>query len=648
MIIKDSTFFDEIRDPTEARVFLVKPLFTELSCTVSGLTATTYFNGGSPTPGKFEYGEFTEGNPAPGYILSAGALQEDDVSITVNATNLCTNQTCYLCVVFGSDRNGKCTRPDASLQKVHFYECQTDEIGFLDRTIGWGPTEDALYIESINLVDFIEVDQDDIKSMTFTDKNDIVLSAIPQKKLDIELCDDNKTYLSFIQNAGKDLRVMHYYQYNDVFSDVTITYLDEMPTLDTNTTPKTLACSFVGITGVMNAMCRNTSDGDGDAPYFRKDIGESGENPSYLQMLQEAFNTDVRKMGLYYASSKISSCIGGTPLKILSYFNSSPIRYTDTPFESLLSKAHYTMTPVDGYTYADAVRLLMNAQGHWMAVKNETIVGYRRRGGFPSKNNAMFVSFERYNNPIKTAYDTIGLVKFPMQHYETDEAEVIGSFEIDLSNPDYVEMRFANPKDIYIRIKSMILEKSYSGHPGDFTWSLDYTDSTLTAADFGIIHKGATISIEWPEEKDAATVSGKAVITLTGKPYKKVDDGTFLAKKSESNVVLELNNPFMRPRADGAVYDIQEQYAAENYMNQSGRAIYEFDGRSRFDIAALDGVIFQTDDGVLHLGTVIEHILSNAGLRSQFRVIDEEIIGAILCGSSMAVCSNLTICTEEI
>lgn len=639
MYIRDGTFYDSVRDTTNANLYFMRPSFTDFSL-YSQSTSFEFGDaftvnsdgGGDLKSGQFEY-------QAPIMTTSGTEDITFELSGTIDfpsdewADFLNFKRKLYLVIIFSTDETGLLLAPGET-GKVSLKQLSINNSGvfFQNVTIPGG-----CEVESINVCEVLYVDDSDISSITETSKNDIILSAIPTAEASIELFDEEEKYAKFVNSARKKLRLLLYYRYNSTYSATRIYYYSESPATDYTQNPVKTTVDLVGLLGAMGDIYHNTSDGNmdpGETSWY-KWIGSDVEgNPSYLKMIVDAYNMGGALDVGAYEDNRESVC-GGRFVKLYSYNNTNPVRQLPTESIVSLNKDHYTCTPSDGYTYADLLRLLINAQCHGMRVCNETIIADKPEN-LIKESGAAIMAADQYTVPTKTEYSGIDVVTFPLYHWEVGEAETLPSIDLDLaSDGEQIELSAGQ----WYREKTFVFDKSYASYAAaSFIVDL-YTENNYHIDYFEIIHKGSILTLIWPN-----TFTGRAVLTCTASPFKQVDDGDFSVRFGSGTETLELNNPFMRARHTLATYDIPDEYAKYNYAQQANKTIYAIDARGRFDIAPLDRVLYQPPDGTQHTGIVIEHTLKyNGAMRSSLRILDAGKIGNLVC-SDTRFCSYVLIC----
>ena len=635
MYITDDTFYSSVRDTTNVDLYFMRPCFTDFSlhsqsaCFEFGSAFTVNSGVGTLKSGQFEY-------ETPIMTTSGADAITFELSGTVDfpsdewADFLDFKRKLYLMVVFSAGENGLLLTP-GDTGKVSLQQLSINNSGvFLqDITIPGGCT-----VESINVGEVLAADESDVSGITETAKNDIILSAIPSAEASIELVDEDEKYAEFVNRSKKKLRALLYYRYNSTYSGTRIYYYSEPPATDHTQNPIKTTVGLVGLLGAMGDTYHNRSDGNmepGETAWW-KWIGADAEgNPPYLKMIVDAYNTGGALDVGAYADSR-ESAYGGRFVKLYSYNNTNPVRQLQTESIVSLNKEHYTCTPSDGYTYADALRLLINAQCHGMRVGNETIIADRPEN-LIKDSGAAIMSEDQYAVPTKTEYGEIDVVKFPLTHWVVGDLETLPGIDLDLSSDgELIELSAGH----WYRKKTFVFDKSYAST--SFTIDL-YTENNYHIDYFEVIHKGSILTLIWPN-----TFSGRAVLTCTASPFKQIDDGEFSVKFGGGTETLELSNPFMRARHAIATYDIPDEYARYNYDQQANKTIYAIDARGRFDVAPLDRVLYQPPDGTQHTGIVIEHTLKyNGAMRSSFRVLDEGRVEGLVC-SDTRFCSYILIC----
>lgn len=643
MYIRDSSFYDVVRDTTELNVFFLKPRPSSILYCDFG---TAVYDETLGTDPQWMNGDFERENPiiksvtdeGSSITLSGRIFDDDgrDYDENVSKEFSSGKRKLHIVVVYAS--YGENLYAPVGCKKVALYPISmVDEFGYFGETITIHQGECGIQVESINVCECVQIKSEDIESLKQQEKNDIILSSVPYNKISLTLFDSNETYANFVKDAGKYLRVLLYYRYNDVYSDTFLYFYDETPTTDHNSLPYKSSFAFTNVMGILNKeACHNTSDGivkHGIVGDFEKNINEDTEDidgvvhPSYLKEIVRDFNTN------YEISSEIhgspTSAYGGMFLKLESSF---PARVPD----GVIS---WTETTIDGYTQADALRLLINAIGHGMKVKNETIIE-APIDYLVEDSGAVFTNREYLSAPEVTEYGDIGVVKvdsFYSKKENTDDAKHVYSFEIDMSCDG------TYGKDVggdFIRFKNLYMDRSIS--KDSFRWA--YSNTGDFYGSLRVYHSGSVVTVIW-NDNHVDLQTAKIKIYIFGDQLKTENKTVETVGFGRSSNTLELSNPFIRPNAyrenDGA----QDFYARFNYEYQANKRIYALEIRGRFDVHPLDLVLYHTLDGDLRKGIVIEHNLTYDGaMKSSYRVIDEGDADALYCTDFKTICSETLIC----
>lgn len=637
MYIKDSSFYGYVRDTTDLTLWFLHPQFISLYCE----SETAVFNPNEIAEYDGSYflrsGEFERTE----YPFIMGVANEGS---TLKLTGVAEESEGELAVVvvFANDENGMlCAPPD--FDKVSIFPITP---GAFEMEIVLPQGEHGVQIESIHVCEYLKVDSSIIENITLKEKNDIILSSIPYNNLELTLFDEEEQCADFIVRAKRHFRALSYFRYNEIHSQCFLHFYSEDPNVDRNQNPYRTTIKLIGLLGAMSKdVYHNTSDGETDPATdgFTKTIGSVSntageEHPSYLDLIVSSFNSNGMVHSELHGGG--NSSYGGSFAKLKSLhpfsYKTSQTIGEGTFLSSVSNQLHYTRTPADGYTYADALRLMINAQCHGMLVKNETIISnvpenlYRESG-------AVFTAREYYSVPKETKYPAVDIVKFETKKSALGEVEILPPITIDLAKDGVFG------KDVgsdFVRYKNFVLDKSIAA--SDFNW--DYTvDSGDYPGDIRLEHKGSVISVMWEDG-----YSGNVTIYLSGRPIKAETAETFTATFGSGTETLEISNPFLRPRDANAIEDIPDHYAKFNLDQQANKSIYELEVRGRFDVHPLDWVLYQNERGDLRQGIVIEHNLTYTGsMRSTFRVIDGGEAPP-LYDAEHVLCSETLICREGV
>lgn len=634
MYIKDSSFYGYVRDTTDLTLLFLCPQFIDLYCesetaafdpNVSVINGSYFWRSG-----EFERGEYP-------LVMSVA-----DEGATLKLTGVAESSEGELAVivVFENDENGLlCAPPDHD--KFSIFPITAGNFAV---EISLPQGERGVAIESINVCEYLKVDSSIIEKIALKEKNDIVLSSIPYNNLELTLFDEEERCADFITRAKRHFRALSYFRYNEIHSQTFLHFYSEDPNVDRNQNPYRTTMKLVGFLGAMGKdVYHNTSDGEKDVATegFAKTIGSefntSGEvYPSYLDLIVSAFNTNSKIHSELYGGSQ--SLYGGSFVKLKSLnpysYKRTQIIENGTILSSISNQLQFTRTPADGYTHADALRLLINAQCHGMLVKNETIISdvpenlYRESG-------AVFTAREYYSVPKETKYGAIDVVKFDTTQSVLGEIETLPSITIDLANDGTLGKDTGGD---FIRYKNFALDKSIAATDFDWYYSVD---SGSYIEDIRLEHKGSVVSVMW---QDGYT--GRITIYLSGRPIKTESSGIFTATYGAGTETLEISNPFLRGRDADAIEDIPDHYAKFNLDQQANKSIYELEVRGRFDVHPLDRILYQNERGDLRQGIVIEHNLTYTGsMRSTYRVIDDGDAPSLYDDEDV-LCSETLICRE--
>ncbi len=639
MYIKDSSFYEEFRDATEAKLYLLRPSYKPFSLSI--ISGTGFLIGDdvgrigesvlSIPSGIFER------NPPLLYSFGNEALEFEAkgyVDDFLDSTISSGAWRAYFLVVYSVDENGKVLAPPG-VDRVTLIPTYTTGTGII-----WGinfkipASESGFSIESIHLCYAVPVDPADISSISQREKNDIILSSIPYHNLEVELFDANRRYADFIESAGNKLRVLLHFQYNQAHSESFLYYYDERPKFDKRTAvPKTMV-KFAGLTDILAKKVYVNSAS-------RYDSNLSLPIKEYLDDIAEAFRNG--HVPYWLDKTEITTPYGGQFLKVESFDNYGAFGIIEDNELTMQDKyEHFTQSPADGYSFADAFRLLINAQCHGMRVLNETIrAGKMER--VIRESGAVFTEDEYYSIPQKTVYDEIDQIHVSTYGWRAaDEAVSLAPYNFAFRD---------GGTGYYVRSTLWVaqqyrFEKIFSD---DITieWSQGNPFSIVPDA---ISSSGSSgITLMW--EKSKWENAGYAPFTVSGTPLEKYDGPVYSKKFGNGTSILEISNPFLRPNMSqnslNDTYDIANEYIDFNYKYQSGKTIYTLETRGRFDVHPLDRVQFIDDNGDLRSGVVIEHDMKyNGAMRSTFRVVDDGPAPNLYAGEAVT-CSKTLLCREE-
>ncbi|MBQ8768855.1 MAG: hypothetical protein IJZ15_04325 [Oscillospiraceae bacterium] len=634
MYIKDSSFYDNVRDTTDATLLFALPQFIKLTCIVrEGATVnvvndvTEYGAGTVDVSYSFNSGVFERDQP----LMVAEAQQEIKFTLIgmydQNALSKYASiaNDLFVAIDFNIDEDGKLMAPDG-FEKIHLIPFER-EADYFELDISLPAGERGISISSINICSCKKVNYSSIEKIAIKEKNDIVLSSIPYNKLEVTLFDEGEI-CDFISAVEKHLRVLLYFQYNEVCSETFLYFYDEDPSLDKTSIPPRANMKFVNILG---AMAKTTfyESVPGGSEGFERSIKE------YLKLVINDFNSNGT------ASFNIAindGCIfGGEFAKIHSLHNElmsiCDMDYVidgTTVANAIQLKDHVTKCPVVGLTHADALRLLINAQCHGIRVGNEVIYDDVPEGLF---KDSMAVLCEKEYLELPT-FSRCGDVDSIIVHTGKSELSEKGDLEeivldvcsfVENGNGSYFKKVILSGVLSSFEYEQVISKPNWLGLDEIF---IEHSGSLLLVSVSAIPHKGYI----------RIGVQGRSVDPVAGPTY------TFQYGNGEN--ILEISNQFLSPRNSGVNKDAVDHYEAFNFRHFSDKKTYSLNVRGRFDVHPLDRVLYQNEKKDLRVGTVIEHSLSyNGTMTSTYRIVDEEDAPSLYVANN-GLCSETLICRE--
>ncbi len=627
MYIKDSSFYGYVRDTTSASIYLFNPIYA----TVHVDWDVDFMSG------KFDH-------DAPVFTIKAQTndqwfyLSCDTAPILTEAERkdfIAGKRKLYVVVIYGVDGNGNLLAPPGT-DRVMLVPAEMDEDGFVQsEDVTFKASESGYSVESIHLSELVRVNPEDISDLSIKEKNDIILSSIPFDELNVMLYDEDGVYADFIRRAGKRLRVLLNFEYNQVHSEKALYFYNEAPERDTTSALATTSVKFTGLMGILStdtfrgAFPHYFKNKDG---VFYKEI--STPDDSYLETIVSDFNTRHLPIDDEYGDF---SNYGG---KFLKVNDSTPVlkgtRYKivgDTDYYSE-KVPYYTESPAEGYSYADAIRLLVNAKCHGLRAGGETILN----GPIDSlvrDSGAVLLEQEYFQKPLLQQFPKIDKIIVPTFRWTVGEEVELPQEDLDLFASDDTYMVEGTEK----KVKWI----NFGGNVCVSSANTSWPNGGPFFATIVFIGTGDG-RLEW---KSSEEISGFWPVVVKIVPFVEKEGTTYSKRYGNGKEILTLNNPFLHGRATGYSFDAPDAYLDFNYEQQSGKVIYTLVVRGRFDVHPMDRVLYYDEKGDLRSGIVIEHELSfNGAMKSTYRVLDEGDAPSLYCGKKV-LCSETLICRSE-
>ena len=627
MYIKDSTFYDNVRDTTDASIYFMRPICCDFS--VADYSETVHFGDKNTHGAIVQSGLFDRDIPL---VTCDGNLKTVQLETTVDLFSMYSSTSEYFInkealrfvVIYGVDETGKLLAPPGC-ERVVSYPAYVQHTGVIFEFIDIPPSDNGFLIESIHLCEFIEVRSEDIVKIDRREKNDIILSSIPYDNMEVELYDQDGKYAEFIIRHKERLRALVTFKYNGIHSLMSLYFYGEDPTIDSSSALSKSHIKLVGIMGVLNSITYHNTQ----TVYSLMNGEFSFDINQYLKTIAGQFNFDRSFVEAFSPEFSL--------LQIKS-FNSHGVRKTHSLTDDILETENYvyrTQSPADGYTYADAIRLLINAQCHGMKVRNSTIIDDSPKNLIVD-SGAVLCEREYFSKPVATRYNQVDKITVSTAKWLPGKIVTLPQ----------INFAFFNGGDTFFKDGSTWKRSSFLFEKACVNLAIDWLNGNafLYLPNTEFVRASSALSMMWNEAEHGKR--GYVYISVSANPLEKSNEEVYCKKYGCGKEILEIDNPFLCPRTPGYVEDIPDEYIAYNYMYQSNKIIFSVETRGRFDLHPLDRVSYYDDYGNLRSGIIIEHNLSfDGGMRSSFLIIDDGDVPSQHCNEDR-FCSETLICHD--